>query len=79
LKPTSGEKWQVAFLKADRYWDWVQPGGAQIGCPQDRGQVCYRVHFCLRCYFLLFSLKKKKKEKRKRRNSQGGFLSPYTP
>jgi hypothetical protein len=22
------EKWPVAFLKADAYWDWVQPSGA---------------------------------------------------
>jgi hypothetical protein len=24
LKLASEEKWKVAFLKADVYWDWVQ-------------------------------------------------------
>jgi hypothetical protein len=57
LKLAVEEKWCAAFLKADTFWDWVQPGGAKVGFPHVRGPVCHLVWFCLMLYLLLLEKK----------------------
>jgi hypothetical protein len=63
-KLAGGEKWCAAFLMADTYWDWVQPGRVKIVFPQVRGPGCSRARIYLMLYLLLFAKRKKKKKRR---------------
>jgi hypothetical protein len=61
LKPASGEKWHVAFLKA-----LTGLGSAQWGIGRlstGRSPVYPRFQFCLMLYLLLFEKRRKEKKK----------------